>query len=201
MIFVISGIIRIFNYYHIGYYNRKITRWTNNFTIKFFTNSFISMNYFALPISIFFLENEENNIFYNNHYIFFYLIKSIIWVFFVALLYFEYRRKLSQTWFGLRGLWLFNGIEQLIKIIFIYIEFHQENSNPLKTLVFIQSCLSMILMYYSFFGSVDYEQKPIKSNTKEVTNTSNNRASNSLQNNSFKTKIESKSYFNFRKLL
>ncbi len=163
------------------------------------------MNYFSLPVSIYFQENEENNIFYNNHYIFFFFIKSIIWVFFVALLYFEYRRKLCQTWFGLRGLWLFNGIEQLTKIVFIYIEFNPENSTPLKTLVFIQSCLSMILLYYSLFGSVDYELKANDNNTKdtkEARNTSNMRGSNSLQTNSFKSKLESKliitleNYFN-----
>jgi hypothetical protein len=123
-------------------------------------------------------------------------------VFFVALLYFEYRRKLCHTWFGLRGLWLFNGIEQLAKIVFIYIEFNQEDSTPLKTLVFIQSCLSMILLYYSLFGSVDYELKANENNTKEATPTSNMRGSSSLQTNSFRSKLESKyiitieNYFN-----
>ncbi len=60
----------------------------------------------------------------------------------------------------------------------------------------------MILLYYSLFGSVDYELKANENNTKEATPTSNMRGSSSLQTNSFRSKLESKyiitieNYFN-----
>ena len=157
MFFIFYGVKRMIHYYHIGYYNRKITRWTSSFAIKFFTNLFISMNYFSLPISIYFLEARENNRFFDEPLIFLYFINSAEWVFFVALLYFEFRRKLAQTWNVLRGFWLVNGLQYLIKIIFIFSSLNVDGSTPLKVMVFIQACFSMILLYFAFFGSVDYE--------------------------------------------
>ena len=71
--------------------------------------------------------------------------------------------------------------------------FDQNNSTPLKIMVFIQSILSMILMYYSFFGSVDYELKKIEKNEKDMPNTNENRDSQmAFPKNSFKSKLDSK---------
>jgi len=43
--FIIMAIYRITKYNYMGYYNRKIIKWSNTFTIKMWTSILISVNY------------------------------------------------------------------------------------------------------------------------------------------------------------
>ena len=98
------------NYNSLGLFNRKVVKWTNSFCIKMLINIFISINYscFALIfITIF------------DNYSFLFLINSGIWIISSSLLYFEYRRKLEQSWNGLRLFWLLNGIHYFFKLYFL----------------------------------------------------------------------------------
>ena len=110
LLFLISAILR-FKTYSIGFFNRNKLKWTNSFSKKILANLFLSINY----ISLFFLTYDK---FYLIPYI--WLFFSCVWFISVILLYFEYRRRLDQTWFGLRGFWLINGIIYIIKIVFYY---------------------------------------------------------------------------------
>jgi hypothetical protein len=152
------------------------------------------MNYFSLPISIYFQQNS--NFFFENSLIFLYFINSAQWIFFVSLLYFEFRRKLSQTWRGLRGFWLFNGLEHIGKIIFIFNSLESDQSTSLKYMVFIQACLSLVLLYIAFFGSIDYELKVSDKKDKDVSDNNNIVRDSSMSNhtNSLMNKLDSKSY-------
>lgn len=145
-------------YYHVGYFNRKITRWTTSFSIKFFNTLFTSMNYFSMPIAIYFGDDKE--IFHSKPLIFLFFVHGVLWLFFTMLVYFEYRRKLTQIWNGLRGFWVVNFLENLFMIFYISLNFKKlefDHSFPVTLMVSVQASLSIILFYFSIFGSVDYE--------------------------------------------
>jgi hypothetical protein len=91
-------------------------------------------------------------------YLFF--INSGVWLVNASLLYFEYRRKLPQSWCGLRTYWLFNGILYFFKVVFILSYFNQTSINRFRGLILlylIQGFFSVVLMYYSIFKPKDYE--------------------------------------------
>lgn len=138
-------------YKKLGYYNRKIMRWTNSFCIKFLSSIFISIHYAAFSILL-------KDLF--SYYSFLFFINSAVWLISCVLLYFEYRRKLNQSWFCLRGFWFLNGAIYFTKILVmntIYDEIKKVHNFLVFT--YIQASFSTLLLYFSIFKPTDYEIK------------------------------------------
>lgn len=126
-------------------------KWSNSFCIKMITCALISINYSCMAI-LFTIIFEEFS------YLFF--INSGVWLVNASLLYFEYRRKLPQSWCGLRFHWLFNGVLYFFKVVFLLSFFTQSSIVKFKGLILlylIQGFFSVVLMYYSIFKPKDYE--------------------------------------------
>lgn len=111
LIFLVLSIYRINKYNSLGLFSRKVVKWTNTFCIKMLVNIFISINYSCFAI----LFKDQFG-----DYSFMYFANSFIWIISTSLLYFEYRRKLTQSWTGLRLFWLFNGIAYIVKLFYYF---------------------------------------------------------------------------------
>jgi len=123
VVFIIFSVARFLRN-SIGFFNRNKIKWTNSFFIKMISNIFLSINSFSFAL-LFYKKfcDVFCNQFCNEFGILFYLFifNGICWLICVSLLYFEYRRRLDQTWLGLRGFWFLNGISYMIKIICYYL--------------------------------------------------------------------------------
>lgn len=111
LIFIVFAVNR-FVRNSIGFFNRSKIKWRNSFFIKMLSNIFLSINNFSFSLSLF---NDIPLLSLS------FLFNGITWLISICLLYFEYRRKLDQTWLGLRGFWLINGTIYIIKIICYYL--------------------------------------------------------------------------------
>jgi hypothetical protein len=89
-----------------------------------FSSIFLSVNYFAFA----FLLTEPELFFIRWKFLF----DGIAWFISIILFYFEWRRRMIQTWLGLRGFWLINAIIYLSKIIIYYIADVKKNKNKNK---------------------------------------------------------------------
>lgn len=112
LFFIICFIVRFINN-SIGFFNRSKIKWSNNFFIKMFASIFLSVNYFAFSILL--SEKEINFMRWK------YLYDGVTWFISITLFYFEWRRRMKQTWPGLRGFWFTNAIIYLTKIITFYV--------------------------------------------------------------------------------
>lgn len=87
------------------------------------------------------------------------LTDAITWLTSSALLYFEYRRKIKQSIFGLRGFWTLNFISIVLSLIFSFQneELRQVRSIfiPLMMFMFINLVLSFILFLLTIIYPLD----------------------------------------------
>ena len=142
-LFAVSSIHSFVYYRKTGYFNRKIMKWSNSFCIKLISCMFISVNYSCMAIIFVYLFS---------YYSYLFFINSFIWILNISCLYFEFRRKLPQSWTGLRLFWLMNGIVWISKFIFIVSLYDEDTIKLLRGLIMlfmIQGLLSMILLYFS----------------------------------------------------
>jgi hypothetical protein len=137
-------------YRKLGHNNRKINKWSDSFCIKMLASMLMSINYSAMALVLhrcFCL------------YSFLWFVNSLIWIISVLLLYFEYRRKLPQSWIGLRLFWLLNGIFYYAKITYTVSYYNEDHYYQFIICSLVQSFLSTFLLYYSLFKARDFEFK------------------------------------------
>jgi hypothetical protein len=94
------------------------------------------------------------------YYSYLFFVNALIWLVNISLLYFEYRRKLPQSWTAIRTFWLLNGIFYFCKFIFLLTYFNVDEISEIRRLLFmyvVQGCLSTILLYCSIFIPQDYD--------------------------------------------
>jgi len=135
---------------NLGYNNRKINKWSDSFCIKMLVSMLMSINYSAMALVL-------HKCFCLYSYLWF--VNSLIWIISVLLLYFEYRRKLPQSWIGLRLFWLLNGIFYYAKITYTVSYYNEDHYNPFIIISLVQSFFSTFLVYYSLFKARDFEFK------------------------------------------
>ena len=165
----------------IGHFARAKYKWSNSFFVKFFTCFFIVINYFSIIFNI--LEDHQENI---NYLTLLNIFNSFLWIFCVYMIYFEYIRKMSQKWLGLRTFWIFNFIFNLIEIILLSLKINYDNKKSIfsKLLFYqiIQFIPSIILFIFSIFKPNDNDNQFIinKNSFDDVSNiieTNNNNIS------------------------
>ena len=165
----------------IGHFARAKYKWSNSFFIKFFTCFFIVINYFSIIFNI--LEDHKEKI---NYLSLLNIFNSFLWIFCVYMIYFEYIRKMSQKWLGLRTFWIFNFIFNLIEIILLSLKINYDNKKSIfsKLLFYqiIQFIPSIILFIFSIFKPNDNDNQFIinKNSFDDVSNiieTNNNNIS------------------------
>ena len=165
----------------IGHFARAKYKWSNSFFVKFFTCFFIVINYFSIIFNI--LEDHQENI---NYLTLLNIFNSFLWIFCVYMIYFEYIRKMSQKWLGLRTFWIFNFIFNLIEIILLSLKIDYDNKKSIfsKLLFYqiIQFIPSIILFIFSIFKPNDNDNQFIinKNSFDDVSNiieTNNNNIS------------------------
>jgi hypothetical protein len=170
----------------IGHFARAKYKWSNSFFVKFFTCFFIVINYFSIIFNI--LEDHQENI---NYLTLLNIFNSFLWIFCVYMIYFEYIRKMSQKWLGLRTFWIFNFIFNLVEIILLLlkVDYDKKKSIFSKLLFYqiIQFIPSIILFIFSIFKPNDQEFNLIKNSFDEVNNI--------LENNNNVSNIEDESLF------
>ena len=165
----------------IGHFARPKYKLSNSFFIKFFTCFFIVINYFSIIFNI--LEDHKEKI---NYLSLLNIFNSFLWIFCVYMIYFEYIRKMSQKWLGLRTFWIFNFIFNLIEIILLSLKIDYDNKKSIfsKLLFYqiIQFIPSIILFIFSIFKPNDNDNQFIinKNSFDDVSNiieTNNNNIS------------------------
>ncbi len=153
----------------IGHFARAKYKWSNSFFIKFFTCFFIVINYFSIIFNI--LEDHKEKI---NYLSLLNIFNSFLWIFCVYMIYFEYIRKMSQKWLGLRTFWIFNFIFNLVEIILLLlkVDYDKKKSIFSKLLFYqiIQFIPSIILFIFSIFKPNDQEFNLIKNSFDDVNN-------------------------------
>ena len=161
----------------IGHFARAKYKWSNSFFIKFFTCFFIVINYFSIIFNI--LEDHKEKI---NYLSLLNIFNSFLWIFCVYMIYFEYIRKMSQKWLGLRTFWIFNFIFNLVEIILLLlkVDYDKKKSIFSKLLFYqiIQFIPSIILFIFSIFKPNDQEFNLIKNSFDEVNNILENNNNN-----------------------
>lgn len=172
----------------IGHFARAKYKWSNSFFVKFFTCFFIVINYFSIIFNI--LEDHQENI---NYLTLLNIFNSFLWIFCVYMIYFEYIRKMSQKWLGLRTFWIFNFIFNLIEIILLSLKINYDNKKSIfsKLLFYqiIQFIPSIILFIFSIFKPNDNDNQFIinKNSFDDVSNiieTNNNTNISTIEDES-----------------
>ena len=112
----------------------------------------ISINYVSFPLAIYYSKEDPSK------QIFYYFITAFEWIFLTSQVYFEFRKKLSHTWNGLKGIWMLNFFENIGIIIYIF-TIKKKDLNSLKFFFLTQTSFFLILFYFSIFDSEDKDVK------------------------------------------
>ena len=135
------------------FYTRKMLKWTGSFTLKFLLSILTSILYSTFPILFMHKFGCLS---------FLYWINSLSWVFSSINLYLEFRRKLPQSWIGLRMFWILEGITTIVRLsIFIVTLIDEINDNDRSciaflTMIIIISVPKLILFFLAFFKNKDH---------------------------------------------
>lgn len=155
-IFIFTTIYLFVKNRYKGLFNRKILIWTNSFSVKFSTCLFTSIIYATYPI-IFISHTEK--------IVFIYFLNSFSWLLLTILSYYEFRRKIPQSWIGLKANWLITSILSMVKLLLFIIKADNHIKKPNGPYI-IFTCLILILNIISFILSFqkrnDYKDNFLK---------------------------------------
>lgn len=149
----------------MGTDNRKDYQWTWSFSLKFIISIILSVNYSAGALVLF--KQIGATAFLN-------FIDGLIWLLAASLIYFEYRRRLKQTFLGLRGFWIFYFIMSIFTIIKLSLDQKIKSSNkvyaPLIMFESVNLIFSLLLCVFTLIRPLDSQFKNEKSIYFEVVN-------------------------------
>lgn len=148
-LFFLFSLIEYCCYQKMGHSTHGSVSWTNSFFVKMSFNFILSINYSAFALTL-----------GNWYYLFSY--NAFIWLISCGLLYFEYIRKLKQSWLSLRLFWFINGLFYIGKICYTFLRFKQTKEAIVLKLLYcylIQAIPSFFLMAFSLFKPSDNESR------------------------------------------
>ena len=190
-LFIFISIYKIIVIRKEGTLNKKILKWTNNFSIKFLVSFINSLIYSTIPM-----------LFYNKLAFLgvIYLINSACWLLITILLYIEFRKSIISDFLGIRGYYILNCLVSYLRISLFALRI--DNINLIENKAFliiyiIYSIFSSILAYMSIFKNNSLINNKFNKNLYEVDfcviNSLSNVFSSSNSNNQLLIKNKYKS--------
>lgn len=153
-LFIFVFIYNLKTNYRLGVDKREDVFWSLSFTIKFLLCIYLGIHYSSIIVLLYSKINSFSIIL---------LFDSLFWILTSSLIYFEYRRKLPQTWKGLKGFWTLTLLFKIGEVLRFVLGNIEDYSQKYFMFIVINECLSMIILFilslYSVIKSNDHSNE------------------------------------------